>query len=46
MFDMNAKIIINALVDKIKDLRCELIIKNSKIEKLEEQLKEKEAANG
>ena len=46
MYDINTEIIIKALVDKIKDLQVEVMVKESKIEKLEEQLKEKEAANG
>lgn len=46
MYGTNNQVIIDALVDQIKKLKLDLIIKDSEIEHLKKELKAKEVANG
>lgn len=46
MYGKNTQVIIDALVDKIKKLQLDLIIKDSEIAQLKDELKKKEAENG
>lgn len=46
MFDKNTQIIIDALVDQIKKLRIDVLIRDSEIEQLKDELKAKGEANG
>lgn len=45
MYGTNNQVIIDALVDKIKKLNLDVIIKDSEIEQLKAKLKEKEEVN-
>jgi hypothetical protein len=46
MFDKRTQVIIDALVDQIKKLQLDVLLRDTEIEQLKEKLKEKEAANG
>lgn len=46
MFDSKTQVIIDALVDQIKKLKIDVLVRDSEIEQLKEKLKEKEATNG
>lgn len=46
MYDTNAQIIIDTLVDRIKNLQIDVMVKDAKIEKLQKELEAKEVANG
>ena len=46
MFDRRTQVIIDALVDQIKKLQLDVLLRDTEIEQLKEKLKEKEAANG
>lgn len=44
--DYKTQIIIDALIDQIKKLRLDILIKDSEIEQLKEELKKKEVSDG
>ena len=46
MYDENTKIIMDALVTQIKNLKLQILIKDSEIESLKKKLEEKEVQNG
>lgn len=46
MNETNNQVIIEALVNQIKDLKLTILVKESEIEKLNKELKQKEKSNG
>ena len=46
MYGTNNQVIIDALVDQIKKLKLDILLRDSEIEKLKDELKMKEASNG